>query len=125
MFDRPTYNVKLELIGGKPDVKNSGCSTCIHSNDSVEECELRRCVHAISSVAFDCYEPRTTKNKVQRKQLTTEERGNICNSSSCESCPLNVKIHSWGRHLDVCYNQINAISAQIERLANEEIEIER
>ena len=36
------------------------CNDCIHSDDSVEVCKLRECVHAI--VVKECYEPKMKLN---------------------------------------------------------------
>jgi len=44
-------------ISVKTNEDYESCNDCIHSDDSVEICKLRECVHAVE--VKECYEPKT------------------------------------------------------------------
>ena len=58
------------------------CNDCIHSDDSVEICKLRECVHAI--VVKECYEPKMKLNGTPLK----EGQGQKLNPLFCEECGI-------------------------------------
>lgn len=43
-------------ISVKTNEDFESCNDCIHSDDSVEICKLRECVHAVE--VKECYEPK-------------------------------------------------------------------
>ena len=49
--------------GGQPEPEEpfDGCSDCIHSDDSLELCIMRRCKHAAKPV--ECFEPKQPERK--------------------------------------------------------------
>lgn len=54
--------VLAELPSAQPEQDIEHCATCVHDEDSVEICVLRKCKYAISEL-IDCYEPKQSERK--------------------------------------------------------------
>ncbi len=46
-----------QLSSAQPEQDIEHCATCVHDEDSVEICVLRKCKYAIAEL-IDCYEPK-------------------------------------------------------------------
>lgn len=58
-----------DLINGQPEQDIEHCATCVHDEDSVEICVLRKCKYAIAEL-IDCYEPKQPECKKREEHAS-------------------------------------------------------
>lgn len=61
--------IRVILIDNrKQKIEFKDCDSCIHCEDSSEQCVLRKCVHAIGRL-YECYTPKTIEITYDSKKL--------------------------------------------------------
>lgn len=84
-------------VQSEPEEPFDGCSDCIHSDDSLDICVLRRCKHADKPV--ECYEPKQPERMRGKWILQDDKDKKLFGWYFCSECGFVI-----GRHINFCSN---------------------